>query len=128
MVDSPRYSCWAISWLDRPWAQSFSTSFSRGVSTRKSVGLRDLGLAGERCDQAPGHRRGEQGVAGGDGVHAGDERLRCAVLEQEAAGACPDGVEHVFVKVVCREDEHMHPGDRLARSGGWLPGRPCSAS
>ena len=47
----------------------------------------------------------EQGVAGGDDPDGGDEVLGGRVLEQEAAGAGPQGLEDVLVEVERREDQ-----------------------
>ena len=74
----------------------------------------DVGL-----DQPPGDRRGEQRVASRDRVDRGQQVLRRDVLEQEAAGAGDERVEHVLVEV--EGGEHQHPRGRLARE--QPPGR-----
>ena len=72
-------------------------------------------VADEGLDQPPGDRRGEQRVALGDRVDRGQEVLGRDVLEQEAAGAGDERVEHVLVEV--EGGEHQHPRGRLARRG-----------
>ena len=66
--------------------------------------------AGEVGDQPPGHRGGEQGVAGG---HHADRVYQFGgggVLEQEAAGAGPQRLIHVVVEVEGGEHQHPRPG------------------
>jgi hypothetical protein len=61
-------------------------------------------------DQPPGHRRGEQGVAGGYHADGVDRFGGGGVFEQEAAGAGPQRLIDVVVEVERREHQHPRPG------------------
>ena len=101
-----------ISVLDRPWAISRSTSVSRWVSapTVRGNGGPEAWPAGEVGDQPPGHRGGEQGVAGGHHADRVHQFGGGGVLEQEAAGAGPQRLIHVVVEVEGGEHQHPRPG------------------
>ena len=79
-------------------------------------------LAGEVGDQPPGHRRGEQRVAGGHHADRVDQFGGGGVLEQEAAGAGPQRLVHVVVEVERGEHQHPRPG-RAGRGAEDLAGR-----
>ncbi len=57
------------------------------------------------CRRAPCHRRRQQGVTRGHHPHGGGELLASGVLEQEAAGAGPQGLEDEVVGVEGGEDQ-----------------------
>src|SRR5512132_2411357 len=76
---------------------------------------------GELGHQPPGHPGREQGVAFGHGPDPADEVGRLGVLDQEAAGPDPQGLEHVLVEVEGGEDDDADPGQQLV--GGDGPGR-----
>ena len=106
------YSSSAISALERPRAIWVSTSSSRSVSRSSSAGRRPLGVGpgGELGDQLAGDARREEGVAGGDDPHAGEQVLGRRVLEQEAAGPGPQRAVDVLVEVEGREDQDAGVG------------------
>jgi hypothetical protein len=64
----------------------------------------------ERLDQPAGHRRCHDRVAAGDGPHAGQQLSRRGVLEEEAAGAGPEGRVDVLVEVEGGQDEDVGRG------------------
>jgi hypothetical protein len=72
-----------------------------------------LGPAGELGDQPPGHRRGEQGVAGRNHPDGGQQVGRGRVLEQEPAGPGPQRLVHVLVQVEGGQDQHPGLGQKL---------------
>jgi hypothetical protein len=57
-------------------------------------------------DQAPRDLGGEQRVPTGDGANRIDDPLRRRALEQEPAGARPEGLVDVLVEVERGEDHH----------------------
>ena len=63
-------------------------------------------LAGEVRDQAPGHRRGEQGLPGCHHADGGYQFRGGSVLEQETARAGPQRRVDVVVEVERGEHEH----------------------
>ena len=86
-----------------------------------AVGERSTGCAGgtrsgvgEGGQQPGGDARGDEGVAGGGGVHGLGEQLGAGVLEEEAAGAGLEGAVHVLVEVEGGDDDD---GERVATSG-----------
>jgi hypothetical protein len=60
----------------------------------------------EAFDESPGDRRCEQGVAGFDQPHRGDEVFGGDVLEQKATGTGGEGVVDVAVEVERGQHEH----------------------
>jgi hypothetical protein len=66
------------------------------------------GLRGELGDQSPGHARRQQSVAARHDAHGTAEVVRLHVLEQEAARAGVQRLEHVLVQVEGRQDDHAH--------------------
>ena len=62
------------------------------------------GLRGQALDDRARHRRGEEEVAGGDGVDGGDQLLRPRALEQEPRRAGGERGEDVVVLLERRED------------------------
>jgi len=69
-------------------------------------------LAGHAVDDPAGDRRGQQGVAGGDGVHGGDQLVRAGSLEQEPGGAGAQAGEDVVVIFEGGQDQHLGSGHR----------------
>ena len=71
-------------------------------------------------DDSPGDRGGQERVAGGHDPDRVDQLLGWGVLEQEAAGTGPEGLEHVVVPLEGGEDDDPAPQGRLLAdpSGG----------
>ena len=99
----------AISAFDRPLASSSRTSRSRGLRAAAYAGSAGGGPcpAGEVRHEAAADRRPEQHRPVGDEPDAVDQPGGGDVLEQEAAGAGPDGVVHVGVEVEGGQHEHL---------------------
>ena len=100
---------------------SSSTSCSRGVRASMRVG----GATAGRRAKSSISRRVTDGASSAS--PAATTRTACTrilaadVLQQEAAGAGPQRVEHVLVEVERREDDHLH---RVVHVGsGDAPGR-----
>ena len=79
-----------------------------------------VGSCGQFLDDPAGDARGEEGVAAGDDPDGVEDVLGWGVLEQEPAGAGPDGGVHVVVDVEGRQHHHPHTGQ--VRVGSDPPG------
>src|ERR1700729_2924475 len=88
----------------RQHPQHLALALRQGVQPRPE--LRRGRPACELLDDAPRDRRGEQRLAGSHDVHCMQELLGWGVLEQEAAGARPQRLEHVLVTLERGEDHH----------------------
>src|SRR5476649_1432351 len=88
----------------RQHRQHLALALRQGVQPRAE--LRPDRPACELLDDAPRDRGGEQSLAGSHDVHRVQELLGWGVLEQEAAGARPQGLEHVLVTLERGEDHH----------------------
>ena len=69
----------------------------------------------ELGDQPLRHARRQQRLAAGDGADGPDELHRLGVLDEEAAGAGAQRLEHVLVELERREDHDPHPRQMLVR-------------
>ena len=92
----------------------------RGVVPARRRPLRVL------LDHSPGDRRREQRVAGGDDAHRVHELLGRRVLEQEAAGAGAERLEHVVVLLEGGEDDDAAADAARRRATRRVASRPSS--
>ena len=115
-------SAWAISPLESPRARSLRTSSSRAVSSDEVGGCAGGGWRpAANCSISRRVMRGcEQGVACRDDADGGGELLGADVLEEEAAGAGPQGLVDVLVEVEGGEDEDVGGRRRCSEPAGGL--------
>jgi hypothetical protein len=73
---------------------------------------------GERFDEAPGDRRGQEGVSGGDHADRVRELGGLAVFEQESARTGTEGVKDILIEIERGQDQH--PDGRMLTSRGEL--------
>ena len=92
--------------LGLPWGQL-------GEGERRRSWSRAVGMAHELLDESPGHAGREQRFTAGDHAHGGEQVGGQRVLEQEPAGAGPQGVEHVLVEVERGEDHDPGGGQPI---------------
>jgi hypothetical protein len=86
-----------------------------------------LRMRRELLDKSPGDGRREQGLAESDHPDRLEELLGLRVLDQEAAGAGADRLEHVLVDVEGGDDHHSHAGEAVV-PGGRGPGGSALAA
>ena len=83
----------------------------------------------ELLDEAAGDRRCEQGIAGRQHPHGGDQVVRRGVLQQEAAGTGAYRLVDVVVEVERRQDQDLGAVGRVAADDASSPrSRRCRAS
>ena len=125
----------AISALDSPRPRQPSTSSSRGVSASRTAGPAPPSgrapprrpRAGELRDQPPGHRRGDQPLAGRHGAYRGHQCGRVAVLEEEARPR-PPAAPRRRTRPGRRWSAPAHPPAALGTTCGWRRPRRGGAS
>ena len=102
------------------------------VGQRREV-LGDAGDGGRQAaadlvEQLAGDGGREDGVAGGDGPHGGDDLGGRGVLQQEAAGPGAEGVDDVLVEAERRQDQDPLAGRRRVASMPSITGMRMSIS
>ena len=108
-------SSWPISAFERPrgdQAEDLPLALGQILELARRRGVRD---ARELLDHAPGDRRREERVAGGDGADRREQLLGRVVLEHEPARAGAQRLVDVLVEVERRQDQDPRAESSAAR-------------